>query len=61
LAQQVCKNNNIAKGELRSGSRRQDTAKTRGSISWLAVRELGYSGKQAEHKKCRPVYSRFKK
>jgi len=34
----------ISMGELRSGSRRQDVAKARGSISWIAVRELGYCG-----------------
>ena len=44
LAQQVCKKYNISLGELRSGSRRWDVAKARGSISWIAVRELGYSG-----------------
>jgi len=44
LAQQVCKKYNISLGELRSGSRRPDAVKARGSISWIAVRELGYSG-----------------
>jgi hypothetical protein len=44
LAQQVCKKYNISLGELRSGSRRRDAAKARGSISWIAVRELGYCG-----------------
>ncbi len=44
LAQQVCKKHNISLGELRSGGRRRDVAKARGSISWIAVRELGYSG-----------------
>jgi len=44
LAQRVCKKYNISMGELRSGSRRRDVAKARGSISWIAVRELGYSG-----------------
>ena len=44
LAQQVCKKYNISPGELRSGGRRRDVAKARGSISWIAVRELGYSG-----------------
>ena len=44
LAQQVCKKHNISLGELRSGSRRWDVAKARGSISWIAVKELGYSG-----------------
>jgi len=41
LAQQVCKKYNISLGELRSGSRRRDVAEARGSISWIAVRELG--------------------
>jgi hypothetical protein len=44
LAQLVCKKYNISLGELRSGSRRRNVAKARGSISWIAVRELGYSG-----------------
>ncbi len=30
--------------ELRSGSRRREATIARGSISWIAVRELGYSG-----------------
>jgi hypothetical protein len=44
LAQQVCKKHNISLGELCSGGRRRDVAKARVSISWIAVRELGYSG-----------------
>ena len=40
----MCREHNISMGELRSGSRRRDVAKARGSISWIAVRELGYSG-----------------
>ena len=47
LAQQVCKKYNISLGELRSGSRRRDVAKARRTISWIAVRELGYSGADA--------------
>jgi hypothetical protein len=35
---------NISLGELRSGSRRRVVVEARGSISWIAVRELGYSG-----------------
>ncbi len=35
---------NISPGELRSGSRRRIFVEARGSISWIAVRELGYSG-----------------
>ena len=34
----------ISLGELCSGGRRRDVAKARVSISWIAVRELGYSG-----------------
>ena len=44
LAQQVCKKYHISLSELRSGSRRRNVAKARGSISWIAVRELGYAG-----------------
>jgi chromosomal replication initiation ATPase DnaA len=44
LAQQVCKKYNISMGELRSGGRRRVVIEARGSISWIAVRELGYSG-----------------
>ncbi len=44
LAQQVCKKYNISLNEYRSGSRRRDVVEARGSISWIAVRELGYSG-----------------
>ena len=44
LAQQVCKKYNISLGELHSGGRRRDVAMARGSISWIAVRELGFSG-----------------
>jgi chromosomal replication initiation ATPase DnaA len=44
LAQQVCSKYNISLGELRSGSRRRAVVEARGSISWIAVSELGYSG-----------------
>ena len=44
LAQQVCKKYNISLNELRSGSRRRDVVEGRAAISWVAVRELGYSG-----------------
>ena len=44
LAQQVCRKYNISLGEHRSGSRRRIVVEARGSISWVAVRELGYSG-----------------
>jgi hypothetical protein len=35
---------NISPAVLCSGSRRRDAAMARGWISWIAVRELGYSG-----------------
>ncbi len=44
LARQVCKKYNISLNECRSGSRRRDVVEARGTISWIAVRELGYSG-----------------
>jgi hypothetical protein len=44
LAKQVCSKHNISLGELCSGSRRRVIVEARGSISWIAVRELGYSG-----------------
>jgi chromosomal replication initiation ATPase DnaA len=43
LVHQVCKKYNISPGELRSGSRRRDAVEARCSMSWIAVRELGYS------------------
>ena len=44
LAQQVCRKYDISLAELRSGSRRRVVVEARGSISWIAVRELFYSG-----------------
>ena len=44
LAKKVCEKNNISRGEMRSGSRRHDIVIARGVLSWIAVRELGYSG-----------------
>jgi len=38
---------NISQGELRSGSRRQDLVEEHGSMFWIAVREIGYSGADA--------------
>jgi hypothetical protein len=35
---------NISLGKLQSDSRRRDVVEVRGSISWIAVREQGYSG-----------------
>jgi REP element-mobilizing transposase RayT len=44
LAKKVCENYSIRSGELRSGSRRREIVIARGVMSWIAVRELGYSG-----------------
>jgi REP-associated tyrosine transposase len=44
LAEQVCNEYNISRGELCCGSRRQVVVEARGALSWIAVRELGYSG-----------------
>ena len=44
LAQQVCEKYNISLTELCSGSRRRDAVQARSAVSWIAVRELGYSG-----------------
>jgi REP element-mobilizing transposase RayT len=44
LAEKVCIKHNITPGELQSGSRRHDVVIARGALSWIAVRELGYSG-----------------
>lgn len=44
LADKVCEKYNISHGEMQSGSRRRDIVIARGVLSWIAVRELGYSG-----------------
>ena len=44
LAKKVCKKYDVSIGELCSGGRRRMVVEARGSISWIAVRELGYSG-----------------
>jgi len=44
LAKRVCKTHKVSIGELRSGSRRHEIVETRRVFSWLAVKELGYSG-----------------
>jgi len=44
LAETVCQIHHIGLGELRSGSRRHAIVEARQIVSWLAVRELGYSG-----------------
>ena len=44
LAAKVCLQYKISLGELCSGSRRQSVVQARTVLSWIAVRELGYSG-----------------
>ena len=44
LTQQVCRKYDISLAELCSGSRRRVIVEARGAVSWIAVRELGYSG-----------------
>ena len=44
LAERVCRVQEVSLGELRSGSRRHEIMETRRVFSWLAVKELGYSG-----------------
>ena len=44
LAGKVAAKYNVSIGELRSGGRRKAVAQARRAMSWLGVRELGYSG-----------------
>jgi hypothetical protein len=44
LAKRVCDIHDVSLFELRSGSRRHDIVEARGVLSWLAVKESGYSG-----------------
>jgi REP element-mobilizing transposase RayT len=44
LAQKVSERYNVSIGELRSGGRRRAVVKARRAVSWIGVRELGYSG-----------------
>ena len=44
LAEKVCAVHQVSPGELRSGSRRHHIIEPRRVFSWLAVKELGYSG-----------------
>jgi len=44
LAKKVSKKYSVSIGELRSGGRRRAVVKARCTISWIGVRELGYSG-----------------
>ena len=44
LAEKVSEKYNVSMGELRSGGRRKAVVKARRAMSWIGVRELGYSG-----------------
>ena len=44
LAKRVCSVHKVSVGEIRSGSRRHEIVEARRVFSWLAVKELGYSG-----------------
>jgi hypothetical protein len=44
LAEKVAATYNVSIGELRSGGRRRAVVQARHAMSWIAVRELGYSG-----------------
>lgn len=44
LAKKVCNLHKVSVGEIRSGSRRHEIVEARRVFSWLAVKELGYSG-----------------
>ena len=44
FAKRLCKVREVSIGELRSGSRRHEIVEARRVFSWLAVKELGYSG-----------------
>jgi len=44
LATNVCRVHGVTVNELRSGSRRHEIAEARRVLSWLAVKEFGYSG-----------------
>ncbi|MBN2468212.1 MAG: hypothetical protein JXD19_08685 [Deltaproteobacteria bacterium] len=44
LAQKVSEKYNVSMCELRSGGRRRAVVQVRRAISWIGVREVGYSG-----------------
>jgi len=44
LCDRVCKKKGVSLAELLSGSRRQELVNARKTVSWIGVKELGYSG-----------------
>ncbi len=44
VAKRVTEKYSISIGELRSGGKRRAVVKARRALSWIGVRELGYSG-----------------
>ncbi len=44
LSKRLCEKNKISLAELCSGSRRHEIVRARRIVSWVSVRELGYSG-----------------
>ena len=44
LAEKVCEKYDVTLRELRSGSRRNVIVQARQAMSWIGVKELGYSG-----------------
>jgi len=44
LAEKVSEKYNVSIGELRAGGRRRSVVKARRAMSWIGVRDLGYSG-----------------
>ena len=44
VCRRICEKFEVSAGELCSGSRRQPVVAARAALSWIAVRELGYSG-----------------
>jgi REP element-mobilizing transposase RayT len=44
VGERICQECDLSPSALRSGSRRRPVVRARGLLSWIAVREMGYSG-----------------